>query len=432
MSISVPGTAISAGRIKGNIMLADNLWFDGLTFSLAGSEFAMNGRIDGVDSWIRKRSGDLSVTAGIWSDRLDRKMITSLSQGGNKDEKQPGSTTAGTRVSLNLDLKLDSLVIDNFRASMFSGGVSYSKNLLNVSSFSLNSLGGLLSGNVAVAELSDGHYLGKGFFNIDRIDINKAFGSLNNFGQSYITSSNLYGNLSGAFSISGQLDSLFRPDMNSLQATGNWIVINGELVGFEPVMKLSRFVDLEELRDIKFSELKNDLVIKNRTVIIPSMVIKSSAFSLALSGDHSFEGNYTYHLKLLLSDLLNKKSKAGRQPSGEFGVIEQDNLGNTSLYLKIEGTTAGSKVSYDMKNLRIDMKKDVEQEKVTLKSILKEEYGWYAGDSIPVAPKSETRKFRITWEEADSIHIDEPVKEEKGLPLKNLLRKKKSGEGIPS
>ncbi|MEZ5010981.1 MAG: hypothetical protein R2744_04965 [Bacteroidales bacterium] len=144
MSISVPGTAISAGRIKGNIMLADNLWFDGLTFSLAGSEFAMNGRIDGVDSWIRKRSGDLSVTAGIWSDRLDRKMITSLSQGGNKDEKQPGSTTAGTRVSLNLDLKLDSLVIDNFRASMFSGGVSCSKNLLNVSSFSLNSLGGLL------------------------------------------------------------------------------------------------------------------------------------------------------------------------------------------------------------------------------------------------------------------------------------------------
>ncbi|MEZ5010980.1 MAG: AsmA-like C-terminal region-containing protein [Bacteroidales bacterium] len=136
------------------------------------------------------------------------------------------------------------------------------------------------SGNVAVAELSDGHYLEK-VFNIDRIDINKAFGSLNNFGQSYITSSNLYGTFQEHSSISGQLDSLFRPDMNSLQATGNWIVSNGELVGFELVMKLSRFVDLEELRDIKFSELKNDLVIKNRTVIIPSMDIKSSAFSLA-------------------------------------------------------------------------------------------------------------------------------------------------------
>ena len=80
-----------------------------------------------------------------------------------------------------------------------------------------------------------------------------------------------------------------------------------------------------------------------------------------------------------------------------------------------------------MKNLKVDLKNDIKEEKGTLKSILREEYGWYSSDTIAPPRKEETRKFRITWEEADSIRTDDAKNEEKTLPLKNLLRKKKKG-----
>lgn len=427
VDIDYPSAGLGFYQVKGNIMVAENIWFDGLTFSSGGSEMAMNGRISGFNNWITDHGETLSLTAGVWSNRFSSATIENIVKSSREKERDPGREKLFSGLNVNLDLKLDSLVVNNFRASMFSGEVTYNNNLVNVSAFSFNSLSGRMEGNCAVARLSTGHYLGKGWFDISAIDINETFGVFNNFRQSYIKDENLRGRLSGNLSITSELDSKLVPLPATMEVTGNYLISDGELLNFEPVMALSKFVDLSELKDIRFSELKNDLLIRNRTIVIPSMDIRSSAFDISLSGSHSFDGLYTYHLKLLLSDILSRKAKARNNDIDEFGVIENDGLGRTSLHLKIEGDREGSKVSYDMKNMKVDLKRDMQEEKGTLKSILREEYGWYAGDSIPVTKKEETRKFRITWEEADSIKAEEQATEEKILPLKSIFRKKKKG-----
>lgn len=417
-------------NISGNIMVSDNIWFDGITFILEGSEMAMNGRLDGFDRWISKSDERLTFTAGIWSSCFDFAIIDNIRHASGSGRDKSTGEKVPLKLALNLDLNLDSLVIGNFRASMFRGEINYSNDFMNISSFSLSSLKGYIGGNVAVARLSSGRYIGKGWFDIGRIDIRETFSVFNNFRQSYITDENLRGRLSGNLSITSELDSLFIPLTGTIVATGDYTISDGELVDFEPIMALSRFVELSELRDIRFSELKNDLSIRDRTIIIPSMNIKSSAFDISLSGDHAFEGSYNYHLRLLLSDILSSKASEKNNEFDEFGVIEPDGLGRTSLYLKIEGDGDGSKVSWDMKNLKSDLRKDMQEEKGNLKSLLREEYGWYSNDTIPLKRKEETKKFRITWEETDSIRTEVPVNEEKGLPLKNIFRKKKKiGEG---
>ena len=164
-------------------------------------------------------------------------------------------------------------------------------------------------------------------------------------------------------------------------------------------------------------------------ISIPNMYVESSAFDLNIEGTHSFTGAYGYHVKVLLSDFLSRRESAENEHVTEFGIVEDDGLGRTSLFLKIEGDRSGSKVSHDMDALRTDLKEDLTKEKLNLRGILKEEYGWYENDSLPDTKYQETRKFRIVWEEADSISFQKTETSKKRVPLKRIFRKKKDITG---
>ena len=66
------------------------------------------------------------------------------------------------------------------------------------------------------------------------------------------------------------------------------------------------------------------------------MDVKSSAADLSVNGKHSFDNDYEYHVKMLLSEILSKKRKKNKSNVTEFGVVEDDGLGTTSICLKID------------------------------------------------------------------------------------------------
>ena len=79
------------------------------------------------------------------------------------------------------------------------------------------------------------------------------------------------------------------------------------------------------------------------------MEVKSSAADLSVSGKHDFENNYEYHVKILLSELLSRKVRKPRPNTTEFGAVQDDGLGRTSLLLKIGNAGDDVKVSDDVK-----------------------------------------------------------------------------------
>src|SRR5690606_27430116 len=118
-----------------------------------------------------------------------------------------------------------------------------------------------------------------------------------------------------------------------LKAQGNILVENGELINFQPMLALSRFIDVKDLQHLRFSTIENKIEIKNQMVYIPGMDIQSNALNLTLSGTHQFNNIIDYRIRMLLSDLLYRNSK--RLGDERFGEIEDDGYGKTTLFIRM-------------------------------------------------------------------------------------------------
>ena len=92
------------------------------------------------------------------------------------------------------------------------------------------------------------------------------------------------------------------PVIKSITAEGKYVLTNGALINFEPIKELSSFIEISELENINFEKLENDFFIRNNFLYIPQMDVKSSAADLSVNGKHSFDNNYEYHVKILLSE----------------------------------------------------------------------------------------------------------------------------------
>jgi len=267
-------------------------------------------------------------------------------------------------------------------------------------------------------------YISKGNFILSGIDVNETFTTFRNFGQNFLKAENINGTLSGSLSLLIPVDSLLKPDIKSFTAEGKYTLTDGALINFDPVKELSSFIELSELSNIKFDNLENDFFIRSNSFYMPQMDVRSSAVDLSVNGKHGFNNIYEYHVKLLLSDILSNKARKTRTTSSEFGEVEDDGLGRTSILLMIEGNGDDVKVSYDKKAAGTQIRTDIQKEKQTLKKILNEEYGWYGTDVEPVKEKKTKPRFRIVWEGSDSSANDtEPPDDKKDGLFKNLFKK---------
>ena len=230
------------------------------------------------------------------------------------------------------------------------------------------------------------------------------FYAFGNFGQTFILDKHLKGLVNANITVSSEWNNKLELDQEKLIATCSMQINNGELINFEPMFQLSKYIALDELKHIKFASLTNEILIKNRKVIIPHMLINSSAFNIEISGEHTFDNVIDYKLKVLLSEVLSNKAKKTKKENEEFGYIEDDGLGYTSLFLSIKGTVDDYKISYDTKMVKEHIKENMKNEKENLKKILNEEFGWFKNDTALAKKKQKQEElkkpqFMIQWDE---------------------------------
>ena len=324
----------------------------------------------------------------------------------NKINAKPKtSTKANLETDMVFGLKVNKFIFDKFVARELESTIVYNKKTINILETKFNTCGGSISLNTNIEKLQNGSFIGSEIY-LDSVDINKLFYSFNNFNQSFILDKNLKGIASGSVMITSSLNSTYDFVWKDLNAKLDFTISKGELNDFEPLEKLSRFVELNELKHLTFNELKNTIFIKNQAIHIPQMDILSSAFNINISGIHNFDNNFTYHMQVLLSEVLSKKQRK-RKPESEFGEIQDDGLGRTRLFLNISGTPENHKVKYDKKKVREKINQDIETEKEVLKEIFKEEFKIFRNKKPlkETNSQSESKKFIIKWEEEnDSLN----------------------------
>jgi hypothetical protein len=413
-------------NVNGMLIFDNSMTARNIQMNYKGQNIKINGEFKNLPEWLLGRPVTLIASADVFFDKLIPESF--FKEPGPAVKAMPGPKAFSLPDDLILDINfnIDSLSYKKFLSSKIKGSLNYHPRTLTFKSLYMKSLDGVISGNGLFSQNKNKALITKGNFTVTDIDVNKAFRTFNNFGQNFLKAENIKGTLSGSLSLLLPMDSLMKFHIKTLTAEGKYHLVNGALINFDPVKQLSTFIELSELENISFEQLDNDFFIRNNWLYVPQMEVKSSAADLSVNGKHSFDNDYEYHVKILLSEILSKKRVKNKSNVTEFGVVEDDGLGRTSLLLKIIGKGEEAKVGYDIKAAGTTVKNNMQKEKQKLKTILNQEYGWYKNDSAanqkPAAKKS---RFKITWEEGATEKTPPPPPEtNKESPLKNLFKKK--------
>lgn len=399
-SIGLNHDSLLVNDVTGSLLITNAIQAKNLKFLYRDQRIAVNGEFRNLLQWLEGRPIQMIATADVSFNRFipEAFFMNSYSKGTSVSKKS--AFKLPDDLVLDINFKIDSLSYKTFSSSNISGTLNYRPRLLTFKSFNMRSLKGSISGNGFILQNYNKSVLSKGIFNVTNVDVNKAFTAFQNFGQNFLKAENIAGSLSGSFSLLLPLDSLLNPQVNSLTAEGKYMLLSGALINFDPVKELSSFIELSELENIHFEKMENDFFIRNNYVFIPQMEVRSSAVDLSVNGKHSFDNDYEYHVKVLLSEILSKKRKRVRSNVTEFGEVQDDGLGRTSMLLKVVYKGEDIKVSYDMKAAANEVKNNLKTEKKTLKTILNQEYGWYKDDTVVMEkPVEKKPRFKVTWDD---------------------------------
>lgn len=401
---------LTVKKLTGNVKLSNYLYLNNLSFVISGNELDITGRIDNFMEYVFTEKAKLWMDLNIYSPNL---AMDSLILNNKKNEINADSKLFVLPDNFFLKSKLwfDIFSYEKFSAKNMFGNMIYKPGSLLFNS-EFNSMGGNVMGDGFIEQQKDMNISVKINSSMEQIDIQNLFSCFNNFGQSYIQDKHLKGQLSGTVNYYSVFNPYLTVKKETILAESDIRIKNGELIEFEPMLGLSNFIEVEELKHIKFSTLENQIFIRNSEVLIPQMDIYSSALNVSVSGIHGFDNQFNYKVSVELSDLLLNKSH-DKELEFEEHIIKDDGLNRTKIFLTIEGNPDNYRINYDKKGAVGALKEKLSDEKVELKSLLKEEFGLFSKDTIPVneSDKKE-RDFFINWEETDTV-ITESTKSEK-------------------
>ena len=385
-----------------------SITIDSLRFKQGNNDFFIKGFLYNILQYFLVNDKDIRLSGTLKSNNFDLNEFLEYLR--EKKEVNENSTNININefITYNLNFDIDNFKYKKFEGKNLKGNLKYYEKTISINNISINTLDGNFSGNVFVQEIDSTKFKLTANPVLKNININKMFTVFDNFGQDFITAENLKGTINSKNKLSFLMNMKAEIDETSLNVLSDIEIINGELNQFKPMKKLSRFIALSELENIKFSTLNNQIRIENKTIYIPKMDIKSSAFTITAGGEHHFNGKYNYKLKVLLSDVLSTKAKQAKKQNTEFGVIEDDGLGRTSIFLNVVGTKNNVDISYDTKAVKENIKDKAKDEKSNLKTILNEEFGWFKKDtSVVKTKKTKSEKEKAKKKKKVSIQWDD-------------------------
>jgi hypothetical protein len=286
-------------------------------------------------------------------------------------------------------LRINHFSFGKFSATESSGQIIYQPKVLKINDLTMKSQKGQIFSDIEIQQKRD-RLVTLCVANFQKVDIGDVFYAFNNFGQQVILDKNLDGSLSGTASLKASWDFHLSLFQNELELKSAITIENGELIEYQPLLGLSKFIEVEELSRIKFDKLQTNVIIQDRVIYIPETRIISSAVSLIGSGEHDFENHYRYKMQVQLSDILWNKAKKKKPENTEFGDVVDDGLGKTTIPLVIEGKDTDFEVYYDKEQGNETFRAKVQAEKEEFKRLIhKDEIG----------TKEQEQNIRLEWEE---------------------------------
>lgn len=395
---------------SGEVKLSNrNLEVEHLNLIKGNSDITIIGDMPNFLGFMFDSKNHLIVNSTVSSNSIELEDF--LFSGNSSSQNSSNTVNIPANLDLNIVLNVKKLSFQKFNASSISGTLLLKDKKIAVQNMSCLAMDGNISMN-ALADVSGNDIKISGDCNFAKINIKTMFYQLNNFGQNTINDTHLKGFATANINFTGIWNKELTVDLNSINATSNILIEQGELIGFKPLESLAKYIDVSELKHIKFSSLQSAIEIKNKTITLPKTSIKSTAINMELWGKHTFDNQIDYHIQLLISELLAKKPRANKNFDEELSLVENDPENRRSVFILMTGPIDNPTIKYDRKGAKQKIKEDIQQEKQNLKQILKEEFGLFKKDSI--SAKNNTNKADQKFQ----IKVGEETKKDKPLQPK--------------
>lgn len=170
----------------------------------------------------------------------------------------------------------------------------------------------------------------------------------------------LSGKLSTSFGASTTLDSIGNPKLNILSALGSLAIDGGSVTNFEPLRKLSGFIKIPDVEKIDFRSLAGAFQIANGRVSTQGLQATGGSTEWLAVGSAGLDGSLDYQLKLTFSPQLTARVTSGL--AGNALSFFKDSQGRAGVTLKVGGSLADPKFSWDSSGLKQQVTAKVTQE----------------------------------------------------------------------
>lgn len=348
-------------RFNGNDLMIDR--FSGL---VGDSDFKLQGRFNNLASFLFLPDKELKVEANFNSKHINLQPLVTTEYSQQSHDSVLTFALPNYLV-LDLDLNCDTVTYDRFAAYQVQGDIDYANEALQLNGLKFNSMEGNIGLGGQFFSDEKGNLNAQLKANCKAIDLERLFFQLHNFGQDVLTNRHLKGTLDAQIELNTVWDENLVPQYDQLKVNSSVTIKNGELNNFQPVMQMAVLANVDELRNMEFDKLTNNVMIRNETIRIPEMVISSNAFNLDFSGKHHFDNTIDYHMRLNLSELLFGKKE---DYENEFGKVVYDNEGDMNLFIQMVGKADDPKIQYDRKAVTRKIGKDLAEEGKEIKEAI--------------------------------------------------------------
>ena len=366
VSFILYGEMLPFNRFNGSFMFNKNdLAISNFSGEVGKSNFILNGYFKSIIAYFFSKKQGITIEADLQSSYMDFDELLQ-SNFASKEISDENESKYNFSISPNLNLRFnciaDHVKFKRFHGRNIRGKVTVNDRIAVFKELHLQSMGGkiALSGSVSSKQRNIVELITDA--ELDKLHIDSVFFVFGNFNQNWLADRNLKGQIYADVNTYMRFDDHLKLSRPSLKADIQVRIENGELIDFEPMQKLSKYVEEEDLAHLTFSRMQNSIKISDQVIKLPEMQIRSNVSTLSINGTHTFDQAIDYHITLPVKSFINLRKRRD---------FEEQTVDGSNLLLKITGTTRDYEISYDKTALGNRISKDFSDEKSEWKQIIK-------------------------------------------------------------
>lgn len=354
-SVAVPSGAL---RFANNTIFIEKIRLDA-----AGSQILFDGNFHNLlpvvlDDSLH-RDATLDFRAQLFANQLDIKRFTALFQTPNTNQKAVAKKENTTQKSqqrplismLNgvFEAQIEQFSYDKIKGSDFEGFLGFEQDNLLLKG-RVNTMGGTMNLNGRLAMQGNPNL--SAIVACSDFDTKTFFAQCKNFGQDVLKTDNVSGKLSTKLAIDAYWDKNWNFKDKDLFVLAYLNVKDGYMQNVKMLEDFSTYVKIEDLRNIKFTNLENWFQISNSTLRIPVMTLRNNALNMTISGTHSFDDKINYNFKINAANVVVSRFKKFNPRLEPQEDVERN--GFLDLFFNMAGTMDNYKIQMSKKIVKAD------------------------------------------------------------------------------